>query len=83
MLKRSHPYYCQVQGQLAIGNRPWCDFIVYTQKGLSIDRVNFDREFWSNKLYPKLIEFYDNCIAPEIVSPDNIPGMPLRDLRKV
>ena len=83
VLKRSHPYYCQVQGQLAIGNRPWCDFIVYTQKGLSIDRVNFDREFWSNRLYPKLIEFYDNCIAPEIVSPVNILGMPLRDLRKV
>ena len=83
VLKHSHPYYCQVQGQLAIGNRPWCDFVVYTQKGLSIDHVNFDREFWNNKLCPRLIEFYDNCIAPKIVSPVNIFGMPLRDLRKI
>ena len=56
---------------------------MYTQKGLSIDRVNLDLEFWSNNLCPKLIEFYDNCIAPEIVSPVNILGMSLRDIRKV
>ena len=78
VLKRSHPYYCQIQGQLAVGNRPWCDFVVYTRK-----RLIFDCEFWNTKLCPRLIEFYDDCIAPEIVSPVNIFGMPLRDLRKV
>ena len=67
---------------MAIGNRPWCDFIVYTQKGLSIERVHLDAEFW-NKLVPKLVEFYDNCMAPEIVSPVHMLGMPLRDLRKI
>jgi hypothetical protein len=41
-LCRSHNYYCQVQGQMAIGNRPWCDFVIYTSKGLSVERiVNF------------------------------------------
>ena len=83
VLKRSHPYYCQVQGQLTVGNRLWCDFVVYTQKGLSIDCVNFDCEFWNSKLCPRLVESCDNCISPEIVSPVNIFSMPLRDLRKV
>ena len=26
-LKRSHSYYCQVQGQMAITERAWCDFL--------------------------------------------------------
>ena len=35
-LKEKHSYYAQVQGQMAIGERPWCDFIIYTQKGINI-----------------------------------------------
>jgi hypothetical protein len=31
-LKQNHRYYAQVQGQMAIGERPWCDFVVYTQQ---------------------------------------------------
>ena len=27
-LKESHRYYTQVQGQMAIGERPWCDFVI-------------------------------------------------------
>ena len=30
VLRTSHSYYAQVQGQMAIGGRPWCDFIEYT-----------------------------------------------------
>ena len=82
VLKDSHPYYCQVQGQLGIGNKPWCDFVIYTRRGLNVERIHFDQEFWNNRLLPKLIEFYDNCMAPEIVSPVHMLGMPLRDLRK-
>ena len=32
-LKESHSYYTQVQGQMGVGGRPWCDFVVYTKKG--------------------------------------------------
>ena len=31
-LKESHQYYAQVQGQMGVGGRPWCDFVVYTKK---------------------------------------------------
>lgn len=81
-LKKRHPYYCQIQGQMAIGVRPWCDFIVYTSKGVSVERVHYDQEFWEKDLLPKLEEFYNKCVAPEIVCPVRVLGLPLRDLRR-
>lgn len=82
-LKRKHKYYSQVQGQMGISKRKWCDFIIFTTKGLSVERIPFDTDFWNNELLPKLIDFYDNCLAPEIVSPIHVLGIPVRDLRKM
>jgi len=82
VLRTSHSYYAQVQGQMAIGERPWCDFVVYTTVGINVQRIHFDVEFWHNSLLPKLIEFYDNCIGPEIVSPIRNLGLPIRNLKK-
>lgn len=45
-LKRSHSYYSQVQGQLAISKRAWCDFIIYTEKGINIERIRYDQHYW-------------------------------------
>lgn len=81
-LKNNHPYYAQIQGQMAVGQRPWCDFVVFTSVGLSVERVNFNEEYWQNALLPKLETFYDNCLAPEIVSPVNVLGMSIWDLTK-
>ena len=78
-LKRTHNYFCQVQGQMALTEREWCDFIVYTDKGISVERIKFDTNFWSNDLLPKL-SFFDNCLAPEIVSPIHVLGLPVRNL---
>ena len=80
-LKESHQYYAQVQGQMGVGGRPWCDFVVYTKKDISVQRITFD-ENYCNKLLPKLHSFYKNCVAPEIVSPVHALGLPLRDLSK-
>ena len=83
-LKIKHKYYSQIQGQMAISKRKLCDFIIFTTKRLSVERIRFDSDFWNNELLPKLIDFYDNCLAPEIVSPVHILrlGIPVRDLRK-
>ena len=81
-LRTSHNYYCQVQGQMGVGSRPWCDFVVYTKKGLSVERISFISEFWNDQLLPKLIEFYTKCFVPEVVSPVHMLGLPIRDLRK-
>ena len=55
-LKTNHEYYAQVQGQLAITGAAWCDFVVYTFKGMSIQRITFDQEFW-DKSKPQGILF--------------------------
>lgn len=80
-LKHSHPYFCQVQGQMAITERTWCDFVVYTEKGISVERITYDSDFWNQDLLPKLTAFYDNCLAPEIVCPVHILGIPVRNLK--
>lgn len=52
-LKHTHAYYSQVQGQMAITGRKWCDLVIYTEKGISIERIRFSAEFWNNTLLPK------------------------------
>ena len=56
-LKEDHPYYAQVQGQMAATGARWCDFIVYTSKGLYVQRIPFDPMFWRN-LKQKLLSYY-------------------------
>lgn len=34
VLKKTHKYYKQVQGQMGITGAKWCDFITYTFKGI-------------------------------------------------
>ena len=92
-LKRKHPYYYQIQGQMAIGDHPWCDFIVYTSTEVSVECVHFDQELWDvecvhfdqelweQDLLPNLEEFYNKCVVPEIVSPVRVLGLPIRDVR--
>ena len=46
-LKTSHDYYYQVQGQMAVTGIHVCDFVIWTPKDISIQRINFDNEFWS------------------------------------
>ena len=79
-LRKNHLYYAQVQGQMAIGGRPWCDFVVHTNKGTSIERIHEDKSFWSNTLLPKLECFFDTCLAPEVISPVHVLGLPLHKL---
>ena len=82
-LKRSHHYYFQIQGQLAITQRKWCDFVVYTNKGVSVERISFDSDLWENKLLPKLTQFYDYCLCPAIISPVHLLGKKMHDLKSI
>ena len=56
-LKRNHPYYAQGQGQLGVSGPKWCDFIVYTSKGINVERIAFDPVFWQN-LRTELLDYY-------------------------
>ena len=46
-LKRNHSYYSQVQGQMGASGASWCDFVVYTKKGISVERILFDAAYWA------------------------------------
>lgn len=82
-LKQNYPYYSQVQGQLAITGRKWCNFVICTNKGISVETIAYDEDFWNDRLLPTLVGFYENCVAPEIVSPIHLVGMRMRDLRLI
>lgn len=41
-LKISSPWYLQIQGQMGVCGLSWCDFVFYTKKRISVDRVQYD-----------------------------------------
>ena len=49
-LKQTHTYFAQVQGQMAVTERKWCDFVVYTKIGTSVERIAFDSAYWEKEL---------------------------------
>ena len=63
MLKKKHNYCYQIQGQMAITSRKWCDFVMYTKNEVSVERVAFDNEFWMTML-PTLRDFYVKGLVP-------------------
>ena len=56
-LKVDHPYYTQVQGQMAVTGARWCDFKVLTSRGLYVQRITFDPVFRA-ELNQKLVSYY-------------------------
>ncbi|KAJ8915596.1 hypothetical protein NQ315_012481, partial [Exocentrus adspersus] len=58
-----------VQGQLNICQREKCYFVVYINDEIEvyIEEIKRDEYFWRDKMLPKLIKFYTECIAPEII----------------
>ena len=55
----------QVQGQLGVYELNWVDFVVWTKKGISVQRIKFCDATWHSMLQ-KLKEFYIGCVVPEM-----------------
>ena len=45
-LKTTHDYYHQVQCQLFVDKKSWCDFVVQTNIDLFVQRIYWDKDFW-------------------------------------
>ncbi|WAR08804.1 LOW QUALITY PROTEIN: hypothetical protein MAR_018762, partial [Mya arenaria] len=63
-LCKTHHYYAQVQGKMAVTGLPWSDFVVWTgaqKNNLFVQRIYFDSNFVSDMLR-KLRGFYNNFI---------------------
>ena len=50
-------HYAQIQGCLAILERRWCDYIVYTKEQVFVQRIKFDKDYWDNVLYAGICKF--------------------------
>ena len=66
-LPTNHGYYAQVQGEMAILGVEWCDFIVYSNGVVVVDRILADADYWKN-LEEKLEQFYLYHVVPELLS---------------
>lgn len=73
MLKKHHPYYAQVHGQMAMTGALWCDFFVYSSHGHHMERIAFDEEYWKNIL-DSLIYFFNSVLGHELISRDIMAG---------
>ena len=65
-LKRNHGYYYQCQLRLFVTGRSFCDFVVWTEKELHIERITLDEALIKSAL-PIAQEFYKLCILPELL----------------
>lgn len=78
-LKPMHNYYYQVQGQLNILKKDFCDFVIFTEDDFHIERIIRNDDLWSNVMLPKLTTFYMNCILPEILDGRIPRGLKVRE----
>lgn len=66
-LKSSHDYYAQVQAQLSICDKPYCDFVCWTTTSIHVERIQVNLEFMKS-IYPKLRQFFSNYLLPELLT---------------
>ena len=62
-LSHNHAYYLQIQGQLILCQKPYCDFIVWTECDLFVERINSDNEAFQG-IKPSLDNFF---ILPKLL----------------
>ena len=50
---------------MAICSKQWCDFVIYTSVGISVQRITFDPTVWATMLV-KLREFDFSSLVPKL-----------------
>lgn len=65
-LKRDHAYYYQVQTQLHVCKRSYCDFVVWSEMEVIQERIEVDGDFFKS-FEPDVQHFFTYSILPEII----------------
>jgi hypothetical protein len=68
-VNKTSPYYCQIQGEIVIKNCTQCHFVVWTMHDIVIIDVPYDKSFWENELFPKLVSYFYAVVKPKLVNP--------------
>ena len=51
---------------MATLNLQWCDFVVFTNEDLHVQRIYFDNVLWENVMVPELTTFYFQYVLPDL-----------------
>ena len=66
-LSKDHDYFYQVQGQLAVCDLDFCDFICWTPLGMHCERITFDQTFF-DVIKPALDKFFTSVLLPMLLT---------------
>ena len=66
-LSRNHPYYYQIQTQINLCKKKYCDFFIYTEKDYHIERIFPDIKLWEDIIKECEIKF-KHLILPELAA---------------
>jgi putative phage-type endonuclease len=70
-------HYDQMQLCMVVLDKEWCDYVVYCkpERKVFVKRVEFNRDYWINSLYPQvkkfLEEYIDSDISIQRIDPPN------------
>ena len=61
--------FFSVQSQLNICKKEKCYFIVYVNDKipLFVEKIERDEKLWENTMLPILLQFYKECVGPELI----------------
>lgn len=68
MLPSASRHFYQVQGQMAVCDVDYCDFVCWTTRGLHVERIHRDPHFFNEKVLPLLNRFFLKAMLPEILT---------------
>ena len=57
----SDPNFC-CENSSGITGAKWCDSVVFTKKGLSVERIAFDHQYWHDLERKLLLYYYEHLI---------------------
>ena len=63
LTKCPNRYFAQVQGQMEVCDREWCDLVLWVPHDVKVLRVPRDREFWRDELGPAVAAFSEELAA--------------------
>ena len=66
-LRKSHQYYYQVQCQLFLSRKDFCDFVVWTPKDFHCERIETDHKLWQ-EASSQAFEFFKKVVLLELVA---------------
>ena len=66
-LSHNHAYYHQIQGQLAICERAYCDFVCWTLRGIHTERIELESSYLGS-VKTKLDAFFVKAILPLLLT---------------